>query len=115
MFFLSPTIVSVYGSLCLRDYQVTGDYNSVARISKTKLLDGTTSVIHSGVSDGDRTVTIDCRLTPSEASTIKAWHRAATQLRLSYWDGVYTTYISNPQIKRDGETTIIFDIIERLI
>lgn len=100
--------------LAIRNYQVTGEYYSQARISRTKLLDGGTSIVNSGVAVGDRDLEIECRFTPADAVIIKAMHEDAAQIRISYWDGVYAAEIARLRISRDGVASITFYLTEQL-
>lgn len=115
MIFLSKNTADAdNGQLILRNFQVTGDYKSSARVSKTKLLDGSTHVENYGVSDLDRDLTIDCRLSMAERAALRALHQDSVEVRISYWDGAYNGYVSKMRSARDGVTKIVFDFTEKL-
>jgi len=114
MIFLSKTSsdATSSGSLAIRNYKVSGDFDGLARISRTKLLDGNTDVSHYGATELDRDLPIDCRLSESNRAILKDWWSNATLLRISYWDGTFNGYIERLQISRDGTTSISFIFTE---
>jgi hypothetical protein len=98
------------GHVLIKNYQITGDYNSVARLSRAKTLDGDVKYTHSGVIDGDRNFEFECRLSETDQTTLKAIYEAGVQVTISFWEGHFTGYIYSLSIRRNGETkaTIYF-------
>jgi hypothetical protein len=114
MIYISKITADPSGLLPIRNYQLSGDYDSTARISRTALLDGTSYLANFGVSDTDRDFVIDCRVTAAEAIRLRAMYEAAELIRLSFWEGSYLAMIYRLFVKRNGETNITFYFKEKL-
>jgi hypothetical protein len=114
MIFLSRTTADSAGQIILRNYQLSGDYENTARISRDKTLDGGSVFSHYGVTDTDRTFLIECRLSTPEAVALKAYFENAVVLRISFWEGSFSGYIYRLSIRRDGTAKITFYFSEKL-
>jgi len=114
MIVLSKTTADSAGQIRIRNYQLSGGYDNTARIARTKLLDGSGDLSHHGVSDTDRDLVVDCRLTPAEAAVVRSFFENAIALRISYWDGVYLGYIARLKTDRAGTTRLKFYFSEKL-
>lgn len=114
MIYIAKITADSNGLLSLRNYQLSGDYDSTARISRTALLDGTSHLSNFGVTDSDRDFKIDCRVSGSELIRLKEIHEAAEIIRLSFWEGSFLSMIYRLSIKRNGETSITFYFKEKL-
>ena len=101
-------------SVRLRNYQVTGDYDSTARISRTKTLDGGGVLSHYGTSVTDRDFKVEARLSETEATSLKALHENGVLALISFWEGVFSGYIYHLKVTRDGKTEITFYFKEKL-
>ncbi|WP_319406183.1 hypothetical protein [uncultured Desulfosarcina sp.] len=114
MIFLSKTTADIDGRMVLRNYQVSGEYENTARISRDKTLDGGSAFSHLGVSDTDRDFVVECRMTPDEGAKFKALFANATVLRISFWEGVFKGYVYRFKWRRDGKATITFLFMEKM-
>ena len=115
MIFLSKTSIDDPGSnLRIRNYQVTGEYSSTARISRAQTLDGGGVLSHYGTSVTDRDLPIDCRVTDTEAAALRQLHESGVLIRISFWEGAFSGYIYRLNIRRDGVTQITFYFTEKL-
>lgn len=75
------------------------DYrNSIARITRTKTLDGGAHITHSGAPDGDRTLLVNGRITEASAAALWTLHRANTYLHVSTNEGFYVAAIQELKI-----------------
>ena len=114
MIVLSKTIADSVGRVLIRNYQLSGEYENTARISRVKTLDGGCALSHLGVTDTDRNFMVDCRLSPSELLMVKSLFENAVPLRISFWEGAFTGYIYRLTVKRDGTARITFYFLEKL-
>jgi hypothetical protein len=111
---LMNTVKDSVGTIWLRNFQVTGAYESTARINRQKLLDGGVSLTNLGQSDLDADFKVDCRLSEAEAEKMRAWHSGGAELVISFWRGAYTGFIYNLNVQRDGLAKITFYFKETL-
>jgi hypothetical protein len=114
MIILSKTTADPDGRVILRNYQLSGDYENTARISRQKTLDGSSVLSHYGTTDTDRDFTVDCRMAPAEADIVKSFFNNAIALRISFWEGAFIGYIHRLVIQRDGVGQITFYFSEKL-
>ena len=114
MIIISNTTADPTGPIQLRNYQLSGEYDSTARISRTATLDGSSHFDHFGVSDTDRNFSIQCRLTMTEQSLLKSLYESGASVRISFWEGCFSGYIAGLKILRSGEATVRFYFRERL-
>ncbi len=115
MIFLSKNSVNDPGSnVVLRNYQVTGDYNSTARISRVKTLDGAGVLTPFGASVVDRDLAIKCRVTDAEAAALRSLHENTILVRISFWQGLFHGYIYRLTVRRDGAAELTFYFKGRL-
>lgn len=114
MIILSKTTADSAGRVALRNYQLSGEYDGTARIDRAKTLDGGSVISHYGVSDTDRELLVDCRMTAAEMAIVKSFYENASVLRISYWDGAFTGYIYRMRAGRDGTARIVFYFSEKL-
>ena len=115
MIFLSKTLVEQAGeNVILRNYQLSGEYDSTARIDRARTLDGGGVLTHHGVSVTDRNFQVDCRLTPEEFKNLSTLHENAAVLRISFWEGVFLGHIYRLQAQRDGTARIIIYFSEKM-
>ena len=113
MIFLSSASADPDGSIILRHLRSKPGYDSTARISRSKTLDGGSAVSHYGVSSADRELQIECWLSSSEFLKIKSFHENAILMVVSYWEGVYSGYIYRVR-NNGGDAQIIIYIKEKL-
>jgi hypothetical protein len=73
-------------------------YDLSARVTQTKLLDGSESLVHSGTVDGDRTITFTARYTDALAYDLKLIHENDTRVILSCKEGVFNGAIQRVTI-----------------
>jgi hypothetical protein len=114
MIAVSNTQADANGHVILRNYQNSGEYNSTARIQRSKTLDGGGLLSPYGTSPTDRDFIVDCRLTKSEQAILKALHENCTLVRISFWEGSFTGYIHDADIQRNGTAKITFWFQEKL-
>jgi len=115
MISLSAPIADTTGHVMLKeDQSKTRTGEPVARMSKTKCLDGTVNLQHSGVVDGDRTFTIVVpRITEAEYTIIKRLYRNYTSIVVASRGGVFAGAIKSTRVS-DGTATIIIEITSKL-
>ena len=115
MIYLSKLYVDDPGSnVALRNFQKTGEYDSTARISRDKTLDGGGVLSHHGTSFVDRDFEVECRVNEAEAAVLKLFHENGILIRLSFWEGSYTGLIFRLNVRRDGIANIVFYFKEKL-
>lgn len=102
------------GTIWLRNYQDSGPYASMARISRQKTLDGGSVFSHMGVSVTDRNFSIECRLSSEEAAGLKTLYEGGAELMISTWEGAFIGLIAKLDIERDGAAEILFYFKEQL-
>ena len=115
MISLSAPTADILGSVTLKeDVTKSQTGEPAARMSKTKCLDLTVSLQHSGVCDGDRTFTVVVNnITESNYATVVYLYRNYTSIIVSCRDGVFAGAIKQPRLS--GSTaTIIIEITSKL-
>jgi len=83
------------------------------RASRVALLDGTSEVIHSGVSDGDRIFRVYADVTEEEAAKIKSIYDAGQMIHFSCSEGFFLGYISDVRLD-NGDLRLTYYVKERL-
>jgi hypothetical protein len=114
MIILSRTVADPAGRVILRNYQLSGEYDNTARISRQKTLDGSSVLSHYGTSDTDRNFTVECRLSSEEFFRVDGFFKNGTPLRISFWEGSFTGYIQRMRVQRDGAASLVFYFKENL-
>ena len=92
MIALSPTTSSTDIAI-IREIAGDNIINGEARASKTKCLDGTTAVTHSGVSVGDEELKVKSRPSEAELVILERLWRSHTDLTISTSTGLYSGFI----------------------
>jgi hypothetical protein len=112
---LSAPTVDANGAVILKENRAKSTANEPpARISKSKCLDGTVSITHSGVCDGDRTFRLVIpQITEAEYTVVKRLHRNYTEVVFACRDGVFVGVIAQP-IMSGGNCTIKIEAKEKL-
>jgi len=97
MISISTLTADLNGNVAIPGYHDFRD--NQARVIRTKTLDGGVYINHSGISDGDRTLTISEKL--SEDDCTKLWYifNNYTEINVSIKDGFYKAVIQNLKIK----------------
>ena len=98
----------------LRNYKASGDYENRARLSRVKLLDGSSYFSHFGVSDTDRDFPIECRLTPVERESLVALFNSSALVKIAFWEGLFLGFIYRLKIRRNGEAEITLYFKEKI-
>lgn len=65
-------------------------YDGIARVSRTKTLDGGVVVDHRGVVAGDRTIQIKCELAETEEEILRTLFEGETIVNISTKDGFFS-------------------------
>lgn len=81
-----------------------------ARVERTKTLDGGVYINHSGVADGDRTLSIIARMTETDRARLVNIHKTETFVRVAIPDGVYQAAISS--VRQQQADTVITILIK---
>jgi hypothetical protein len=102
------------GLIRLNSDQSDDRFESVARISKTALLNGGSYIEHHGVTVTDRKPEITCRIKPSAFEKLRALHESGTSVRVATWEGCYVGYIYGMTVKKDGSARVVFYIKEKI-
>lgn len=105
---IQSTIKDSIGTIWLNNYQVTGEYENRARISRVKTLDGGAVLSHYGTSVADRDLKIDLRLSNAQQAALKTLFENGTEILISFWEGAFIGLIYQLRIARDGVASIIF-------
>jgi len=87
----------------LADYRV-----NTARVARVKTLDGGVHIGLSGVSDGDRTLSVAAVVSGADGATLWAIFRAGRQVHVSTPDGFYIAVIQALQINNGYANITIF-------
>jgi len=98
------------GHLVIHDNKSSQLNDFPARVSRTKTLDGGVYINHSGVADGDRTLSVVARLSEADRARIANIHGTETFVRVSTPDGVYQAAISS--VRRQKADTVITILIK---
>ena len=106
---LSAPTVDAQGAVLLKeDIGKTQTQEPEARISKSKCLDGTVHIAHSGVVDGDRTFRLVIpNITEEEYTIIKRLHRNYTSITVACSAGVFAGTIAQPRVSGNNATITI--------
>jgi len=81
-----------------------------ARVARTKTLDGGVYINHSGVSDGDRTISVIARLSEADRARLVTIYKTETFIRVAIPDGVFQAAISS--VRRSKADTVITILIK---
>lgn len=95
MIAISTQIADIDGFVIIDNIVSSEAEKKEARIQRTKLLDGTTSIVHYGVSDGDRTIAIKGFAEKIEAEKLQDIFDNQTFINLSADDGFYNAVLKN--------------------
>jgi len=77
------------GNIVLKETPDSEYRNGPGRVTRTANLDGTSTINHGGVQDGDRTFRISSNLTKAESDAIWYIHKNSTLLTICAPDGAY--------------------------
>lgn len=94
MISISTRTSNTAGALIIKDKASETD-RYPARTSRSATLDGGAVIVHSGYSDGDRTITVNALMTKADADTLRTIHQTETIVNISLPDGFYAGAISN--------------------
>lgn len=101
MIIITTTTPRTYDLVIIKNYKVRSTiYDATVRMSKTKTLDGGVVIIHSGFTDGDRTINIDTRLTEDVITALKDIFENQTFINLAMPEGLFDAAIR--RVKSDG-------------
>ena len=85
------------------ELQVSADFRkNTARVSRVKTLDGGVYITHSGVSTGDRDVSINAPVTEAQAEKLWYIFNNYTFINISIKDGFFLAIIDALEIKNDN-------------
>jgi hypothetical protein len=85
---------------------------NTARMVRTKLLNGEVFINYSGVSDGDRTITLDETMTKEQSDVLWEMYNVGLPVRISIPDGVFKAGIRSCR-PGNGQTTATIYIESR--
>jgi hypothetical protein len=94
MISISTRTQNTSGALIIKDKASETD-RYPARTSRSATLDGGAVIVHSGYSDGDRTITVYAELTEADADILRTIHQTETIVNISLPDGFYAGAISD--------------------
>lgn len=81
-----------------------------ARVARTKTLDGGVYINHSGVAEGDRTLSVVAMMTETDRARLVDIHKTETFVRVATSDGVFQAAISS--VRRQKANTVITILIK---
>ena len=110
---IATTTSNAAGAVILKEFTDSGKYDSTARISKVSTLDGGVVMVHSGVTDGDRNISVKARLSATDEGYLKDIYEDETLVVVSTADGCYLGGILNFN-KNNGIVTISISIKEKI-
>lgn len=97
MISISTTTVNL--PVIIRDYKKDSRIKKAeARVSKSKLLDGTVSVIHSGFVEGDRALSVKCILKQEQSDLLWSFFKTETFITIAFDEGLFNGVIDNLEI-----------------
>ena len=73
--------------------------NNTARISRTKTLDGGVYINHSGLSEGDRTLKLKCKLTKAVSEILWSIFQTETFIHCAIQSGLYYAAIDKLDVQ----------------
>ena len=95
MIAISTQIANTSGFVTVDQVVESTAESKTARVQRTKLLDGTVSIVHYGVSDGDRSINISGYLDKEDAEKLQTIFDNETFVNLSAADGFYDAVIAD--------------------
>ncbi|WP_024333122.1 hypothetical protein [Desulfotignum balticum] len=98
------------GHLVIHEKKSSDLNNLPARVARTKTLNGGVYINHSGVSDGDRTLSVVALMTETDRARLVNIHKTETFVRVTTPDGVFQAAISS--VRRQKADTIITILIK---
>ncbi len=98
------------GHLVIHEKKSSDMNNLPGRVSRTKTLDGGVYINHSGVADGDRTLSVIASMTETDRARLVNIHKTETFIRVTTSDGVYQAAISS--VRRNNADTVITILIK---
>lgn len=96
---LASQTVDANGALVIYEDFASTIQELTARVDRSKCLDGTAHIQHSGYSDGDRVVSVQARLKKTDESTLRTLFTGKTEIGVSLKDGYYTAALETLQTK----------------
>jgi len=111
MISISTFTQNTSGAIVIKENASSKLKENISRVSRSKTLDGGVHIIHSGVSDGDRTLKIKSRISLSNENILWAIYNDETFLLISFTDGLYNGVIENMKINK-GDLNMTFLILE---
>lgn len=114
MIFISKITAELGGTIALNVTRRSVAYENAARINRVKTLDGSSVFSHFGVSDTDRDVLIEGKLSLAQSLKMLAFFKAAVPLRFGLPEGAFIGYISDLRIGRDLEMNATLYFKEKL-
>ena len=100
MLTISTITASITGNV---ELDANAEYReNIARVSRKKTLDGGVYIAHSGVTDGDRTISVETSITENQAERLWYIFNNYTFINLGTPDGFFLAVISSLKIK-DGK------------
>jgi len=79
-----------YGNVVIHELSSSDLSTRTARVSRTATLDGGVYINHSGVTDGDRTLRIEARITKEQDTILQNIYRTQTFVLIAVSDGIYS-------------------------
>jgi len=93
------------GYLVIHEKKSSEMNNLPGRVARTKTLDGGVYINHSGVAEGDRTLSIIALMTEADRARLVNIYKTETFVRVYAPDGVYQAAISS--VRRQKADTVI--------
>lgn len=110
MISISTKTANSSGHLVIHEKKSSKLNDIPARVSRTKLLDGGVYINHSGVSQGDRTLSVVALMTAADRSRLKTIHETETLIYVATADGFFEAAIS--EIRQNKAGTVINILIK---
>ena len=89
MISISMVTADTAGSIVIKENPDSGYRGGPARVTRTANLDGTTTINHGGVQDGDRTFSVRGNLTLAESDAIWYIFKNSTTVTVCTSEGAY--------------------------
>ena len=102
------SITSATRKVLFKELRTSKLFDTQARVSRVKTLDGGVVVTHSGVTDGDRTLQVKARLSDDQATSLKSIYTNDTFVNIAFSDGLFYGVIQDlKSIKGELNMTIL--------
>ena len=106
MISISTTTANLNGNVIIHELSGSVLRDQSARVSRVKTLDGSVYIGHSGVSVGDRTLSIKCLPSDSDTEKLKTLFENEVLVLIAFESAVYTGVIADFKFNKTLNLTV---------